>query len=416
MPRKPSLRITLTRFLALTLILNFSVTRPAFALRQAGLEENSARQEYLDRVASLASPSLASGLEEVRAEARFEAYPFMDYNQLTLIQRDVIRQLRGIKKSPLFGRSSDLRLYVGLDKSPISSLFIRGKKGLFGSSSLSLSEVIRNSVDAIAESAQRLNKEVEGIITARVSHTTEDLWIIEMTDNGTGIPLAVLQEIASHRPVTTKDRQQQGSLGGSGTALWLGVVGSDVLKEYEGIIQIDTLSAGMKKASLLINDKGGRGSSLSKKGQRTERGTTLRLIFKNGAIFGSKAGLEEPDVFTIDPMKIFYRTDQAGAFAVNLIQGTLIDPEQLPGLQPEDIQVSRLGNNQNPAPYTIVVKTSGEVLPEEVWKQNRVAVITLTPQMTLAQLIQEALAQWTGRPIGEIIQIEHEDGRLRIYA
>ena len=131
----------------------------------------------------------------------------------------------------------------------------------------------------------------------------------------------------------------------------------------------------------------------------------------------TSTGLEGREVFVIDSLKVFYRTEQAGAWAVSLIQGTLTDPERLPGLQPEDIQVLQLADSQEPAPYTIVVKTDGEFLPqEEKWKQNHVAVITLNPQMTLAWLIQEALAQWTGRPVGEILQIEHENGRLRIYA
>ncbi len=86
-------------------------------------------------------------------------------------------------------------------------------------------------------------------------------------------------------------------------------------------------------------------------------------------------------------------------------------------MQPEDIWVLRLSDGQEPTPYSIVVKTDGEILPqEELWKQDHVAVITLNPQMTLAHLLQEALAQWTGRSVGDVLQIEHENGRLKIYA
>ena len=127
--------------------------------------------------------------------------------------------------------------------------------------------------------------------------------------------------------------------------------------------------------------------------------------------------LEKTGVLVVDPLKVFYRTEQAGALATNLIQGALIDPERLPGLQPEDVQILRLSDSQELDPYTIVVKTAGETLPqEEIWKQNHVAIVTLSPQMTLAQFVQEALAQWTGRSVGEILQIEHKDGRFRIYA
>ncbi|GEM_PF-4669488 len=126
---------------------------------------------------------------------------------------------------------------------------------------------------------------------------------------------------------------------------------------------------------------------------------------------------EHHEVFVVDPLNVFYLTERTGALAASLIQGALIDPERLPGLQPEDIRVLPLVVNQEPVSYSIVVKADGEILPQEkLWKQNHVAVITLNPQTTLAQFVQEVLAQWTGRPVGEVLQIEHENGRLRIYA
>ena len=120
--------------------------------------------------------------------------------------------------------------------------------------------------------------------------------------------------------------------------------------------------------------------------------------------------------FVVNLLKVFYRTDRSGALVLNLVQGTLRDPERLPGSQAEDIAVLKLEDVQEPAPGTIVVRTAEEYLPqEETWKQRGVAVVTITPQMTLGQLIQEALAQWTGKPVGDILQIEHENGQLRIY-
>ena len=277
--------------MALFLSLAFGLPSPSFALRALQPNQDPSAVQHL-----------AAGLEEVSAEARFEVQPNMDYDQPSIIQRHVVEQLQGIKESPLFGKDSDFRLDISVDSSLISSMFLRGKKGLFGGSDLSLTEVIRNSVDAIAELAQRLNRSYEGVISARVSRTEEGKWVIEITDNGTGIPTVILEEIARLRPVTTKDGQRQGSLGGSGsgTALWRGVVGSSLIETYHGIVQFDTLYAGEPlsgepKAVLLTYDSNPyiRKSSSFSRGQRAQWGTTLRLIFKGDVSESKTTGLEE---------------------------------------------------------------------------------------------------------------------------
>ncbi len=129
------------------------------------------------------------------------------------------------------------------------------------------------------------------------------------------------------------------------------------------------------------------------------------------------AGAEEAEVFTINPLKVLYRSEQAGAMAAALVQSVSLDPEGLPGFRPDDMEISKLEEGQEPPPYSIVVRTPQEVFPsEETWKQNRVAIVVLTSQTTLARLIQEALAQWNDRAIQEILEIEHEEnGRLKIY-
>lgn len=150
--------------------------------------------------------------------------------------------------------------------------------------------------------------------------------------------------------------------------------------------------------------------------------------FKSIAIpFGSSDPFEVPFVshwplderrerYVVDPLRVFYQAENTGAAAVNLVQ-TAVLSRQVPGFQSEDVQVSKLSKGKDPEPYTIVVKAADEILPkEELWRQHHVAIVTLTSQMTLAQLIQEALSQWTGRPVGEILQIEHSKSRLGIYA
>ena len=69
LPIKQPLWLFLARFLTVTLMLDFGVIPPAFALRQAGLEENSAKQEFLNRIGVVSatptiSPGTLTGMEE----------------------------------------------------------------------------------------------------------------------------------------------------------------------------------------------------------------------------------------------------------------------------------------------------------------------------------------------------------------
>ena len=73
--KKPLVQIFLTRFLTLTLMLNIGVTHPAFALRQAGLEESGVKDEFLKELGVLpggitvTNPRPTAGLEELETVA-----------------------------------------------------------------------------------------------------------------------------------------------------------------------------------------------------------------------------------------------------------------------------------------------------------------------------------------------------------
>ena len=66
-------------------------------------------------------------------------------------------------------------------------------------------------------------------------------------------------------------------------------------------------------------------------------------------------------------------------------------------------------------PQTIVV-VDGEAFPARLPENVAKVDLSTLPHPSLAVIIQEALAQWTGQPIGKILYIEQlEDGRLAVY-
>lgn len=85
-----------------------------------------------------------------------------------------------------------------------------------------------------------------------------------------------------------------------------------------------------------------------------------------------------------------------------------------PGFERDDIRLERLEEGAPPAEYSVVLTEVGETVRDSVLQAPHVAVIELTSHLTVNELIRQALAQWTGRPVGEVRQIEHQDGRLGI--
>lgn len=123
---------------------------------------------------------------------------------------------------------------------------------------------------------------------------------------------------------------------------------------------------------------------------------------------------QSTEILVIEPTKIYYTQDEVGATVVASIRAA---EARLQALADEGIVVAPLAADTEPAAYSLVVKRVGEtVAGEERLKANHVAVIELTARMTFAQLIQEALAQWTDRPIGRILGVQRlQDGRVAIY-
>jgi len=123
---------------------------------------------------------------------------------------------------------------------------------------------------------------------------------------------------------------------------------------------------------------------------------------------------DKHEVFHMDPIQIYY-TEKTRDQMEDLV-ATALRAQQIRGLQRSDVQLTPLSPSVGPNHFDIVVKTQEEILPqEEEWKQNQVAIISLTPQMTLSQVIQKAISQWVDRPVGEILEIRRQDGRLEIF-
>lgn len=120
------------------------------------------------------------------------------------------------------------------------------------------------------------------------------------------------------------------------------------------------------------------------------------------------------EVLVIDPTRIYYTDDEVGATVVSLLQTA---KARLPGFTGAGMDIRPLAYGEKLAAYSIVVKTQGQPLDREAeYRANRVAIIELTGGMTFAQIIQQALAQWTGKPIGQVLGVQYlEDGRLAIY-
>lgn len=314
-------------------MLNLSVTPSAFALRQAGLEEGPYKQKFLDRIG--AGMEEAAPLDEVR----------------WIIEHDLP------EVSNIIGLTEQVPGETNLTEDHLRK-YLSGKAP--------------DEIFLLATVKSKNSWEWPGIVGIMHLRITE----AEM-DSGEAVRADILH-LMIHPDF---DRQEVTEF----LLKWFETShGFSKVPEYVVVHELDDAVREIYsrlgfRARLLPNhfEHTGRDAYEMAYRPRNKRGTTSTSGLEEKP---SRGNSHEPEVFVVDPLKIFYRTEQAGALAANLIQGVLIDPEQLPGIQSEDIQILQLTDSQEPAPYTIVVKTDGEIFPqEEIWKQNRVAVITLNP-------------------------------------
>jgi len=125
------------------------------------------------------------------------------------------------------------------------------------------------------------------------------------------------------------------------------------------------------------------------------------------APYDSKSPPPFLDIFVVDPLRI-HATEKTREPVERLLDERM----QVPSFQDAEVQLLEMQDIQ---PFAIVV-IDQEQGPSEL--PADVAVIDLGTMETpsFALIIQEALAQWLNRPVGQIIHIlQLEDGRLAIY-
>ncbi len=111
------------------------------------------------------------------------------------------------------------------------------------------------------------------------------------------------------------------------------------------------------------------------------------------------------------PLTLYYTPEGIGGQLASRVAEAQRHPEFNVDVRPQ-----LLGAETVPEPYAIVVKSSETVLANAWWREAyHIAVVNLTDQMTLAQILQEALAQW-GHPVDQVLGVQRlDDGRLAIY-
>ncbi|MBI4313736.1 MAG: hypothetical protein HY594_02865 [Candidatus Omnitrophica bacterium] len=192
--------------------------------------------------------------------------------------------------SPPYGSAPHEFMLVLIDPSAISPL---------SEDHLNFIHAIENSIDAIADEATRRNQSYEGRITLRLYRRDQAL-IVEVNDNGIGIPPKTLRRLFRKMQFTTKDEKQ--ALGGKGVAMNFHF-GWGLLGSHGGRFEIETRTASSEVGHRLtlrysqknITDREGvvvqdKIKSIERKGV----GTTVRWIIPPPATQAKiTAGLEE---------------------------------------------------------------------------------------------------------------------------
>ncbi|HPN88630.1 MAG TPA: ATP-binding protein, partial [Candidatus Omnitrophota bacterium] len=137
---------------------------------------------------------------------------------------------------------------------------------------LMLGEAVLNALEAIADEADRRNKNYSGQIELKIEKTNDAI-MIQLQDNGIGIPEKILRELFK-APISTKRKQRGGIIKG-GFGIFKGY-GCEILNKYSGQIQIDTKTADSEPIVYTMEFPAIGGAYTLNKGTRTTNGTTVR--------------------------------------------------------------------------------------------------------------------------------------------
>lgn len=165
--------------------------------------------------------------------------------------------------------------------------------------------------------------------------------------------------------------------------------------------------------------------------------TVIYQGYKISNVTSVPAGLEEPvtvltadgrnpfpapakgEVLTVmDPLTVLYTTDAVGAEVVGMLQRAGPATRGIGSLAIKPLAAAQASGAVFPA-YALIVKGADEQLEGEraLRQQYRVAIVDVTPEMTLAQVIQQALPQWRPdqRPVGQVVRVEFRAGALGLW-
>ena len=201
-------------------------------------------------------------------------------DQLEGSLKEVVAPLAAwLKQTPLFAEGSPFELNV----LPQGILSMRDRAA-GRVAYIELWEAVKNAIDEFARIAEETKKPYRGLITARVGRKDTGEWILELSDNGAGIPLEFLEHLFLKRhPGEQKNSSVR--LGWKGLAFYDGDYGNVFIEDHQGKIEIDTKNE-RTGAYRLIYDPVARAHQIEPSDQ-TPVGTTVRWIFF------SQSGMEE---------------------------------------------------------------------------------------------------------------------------
>lgn len=274
--RRPVLRFLSVVLLCVQAIAPASV----FALRvqntaDAGLEDLRAA------LIPLSTLRADAGLEEgerLEATLTFPSSSDLSVDQIT---QHVLKQLvNALQDRPPFRPGAALCFDGELGHSGAPAIRLRG---IESSSTINLREVVRNAVQAVLIRPGN----VIGSALTLVLEPVANGWMMEFSDQGTGIPREVLDQLFVGQ-ISTKDSQPAASIRGRGIAMF-GYYGGQLLRELGGgFIEVDTNHQETGAWRLHYEPATGARPDVTA-GQRSTQGTTVRWFFP----LSSTGGLEE---------------------------------------------------------------------------------------------------------------------------
>jgi len=285
-------RLFFDRLLSAFLIVSLCLQGPAFALRpeqspkvKAGLEE-------------VLRPASSLTLIEEAVESQFWVSPNMAGPDLERIALRSIREMaEKMARMRIFQAPSPLEVDTYRDEEVVEDhqeLDIRDRGAERGTldHSILLAHVIHNAVDAIAARAKYFDHPQIGHIQFRVRRPQKYPYVIlELSDNGIGIDGVTLEKLFAKR-VSTKDKEPEEWIGGSGQAIERGFYGNLFLREWGGKMMLETrrLSDPPEMLRYTPATPIWRSRTDIRAGRKAEMGTTVRWIFPAARF---SAGAEE---------------------------------------------------------------------------------------------------------------------------